>query len=381
MRRLLLIGSILGLSCVAFASSGARAADQKDRLATGAQMLAARQGYVGYCSGCHGVYGTGGAAGSDFTAPDAISRLTRAGMIEDARSKHAPDLVAAWDEELGASGLPRVIDYIREALMIPAPVADASAGRAIYARTCSVCHGERGNAASWARNSLNPPPFDFTSDKAKELSRQHMLHTVTYGKEGTAMMPFTTQFDREQIAAVVDYIRAMFMGSAPATSLSSSDHGAAATNQTVAVGGYDHGGHVMDVNAPFPIGLVGDAAPGRIFYEENCRTCHGLKGDGNGPRAYFMRRKPRNFTSPRARAELDRPRLFEGIANGVRGTEMPAWSKVLTMQEVANVAEYVFQAFIDANTPEAVEHGRDDRAKAAEAAGPAGDQHAPAKKN
>jgi mono/diheme cytochrome c family protein len=31
---------------------------------------------------------------------------------------------------------------------------------------------------------------------------------------------------------------------------------------------------------------------------------------------------------------------------GRQGSEMPAWSKVLTEQEIANVAEFVFQRFV-----------------------------------
>ena len=47
-----------------------------------------------------------------------------------------------------------------------------------------------------------------------------------------------------------------------------------------------------------------------------------------------------------ARHGLDRARLYTAIAEGTRGTEMPAWDKVLTPQEIANVAEYVYRAFI-----------------------------------
>ena len=76
-----------------------------------------------------------------------------------------------------------------------------------------------------------------------------------------------------------------------------------------------------------------------------------MKGDGNGPRAYFMTRKPEDFTSQRARSQLNRPHLFEAIAKGVKRSEMPAWSKVLDVQKIANVAEYVFVAFIQPGEP------------------------------
>lgn len=80
----------------------------------------------------------------------------------------------------------------------------------------------------------------------------------------------------------------------------------------------------------------------------NCFTCHGVQGDGNGPRAYFITPPPRNFLLDTSRQKLNRPVLFEAITNGRLGTNMPAWGKVLDNQEIANIAEFVFQNFITA---------------------------------
>jgi mono/diheme cytochrome c family protein len=101
-----------------------------------------------------------------------------------------------------------------------------------------------------------------------------------------------------------------------------------------------------DMSLPFPNGLKGDPVKGREFFMSNCFTCHGVTGQGNGPRAYFNTPRPRNFTSETSRRILNRVRLFSGISNGRVGTVMPAWGKVLTDQQIANVAEFVFQAFV-----------------------------------
>ena len=100
------------------------------------------------------------------------------------------------------------------------------------------------------------------------------------------------------------------------------------------------------MSAPMPHALKGDIAKGGAFYKDNCATCHGTTGDGRGPRAYFINPKPRNFLHPASRQMLNRKELFEMISEGKPGTEMPAWDKVLTQQEIANVAEFVFQRFI-----------------------------------
>ena len=103
------------------------------------------------------------------------------------------------------------------------------------------------------------------------------------------------------------------------------------------------------MSLPLPNSLRGNAAKGGRFYAGNCSTCHGQKGDGKGPRAYFIRPKPRNLIDAASRASFNRPALYAAISMGKLGTEMPAWSKVLNEQEIADVAEYVFQQFIQGN--------------------------------
>ena len=98
--------------------------------------------------------------------------------------------------------------------------------------------------------------------------------------------------------------------------------------------------------AGLPDGLTGDARRGAAFYLANCLACHGARGDGAGPRAYFINPRPRNFTEAASRARFNRVALFTAISDGRLGSEMPAWSTVATAQQIADVAEYVFQAFV-----------------------------------
>jgi mono/diheme cytochrome c family protein len=103
---------------------------------------------------------------------------------------------------------------------------------------------------------------------------------------------------------------------------------------------------VSDMSLPMPLGLKGDYAKGAAFFMRTCAQCHGASGDGNGPRAYFITPPPRNFLLATSRQRLNRPVLFEAVTNGRVGTNMPAWGKVLNNQEIADVAEFVFQNFI-----------------------------------
>lgn len=215
-------------------------------------------------------------------------------------------------------------------------------GQKIYIKNCSACHGDNGNTAVWARGGLNPPPRDFTSAAAKEeLSRERMLTSVTHGRPGTAMMPFASRLSPDEIEAVVDFVRTQFMTStaaSPVPKLTDAPRHSAVAKVTV------------DRSLAFPNALTGNKEKGREFFLNNCYVCHGKTGEGNGPRAHFNQPRPRNFTADDTRANFNRPRLFESIKHGKPGTVMPAWGKVLSDQQIADVAEFVFTEFIYPST-------------------------------
>jgi len=336
-----------------------------DRVADARQTPATL--YHNYCSVCHGDQGDGQsrARGSmkppprDFTTPEAMQELTRERMIAAVKGGVPGTAMVAWKTQLNDAQIAGVVDYVRDTFMRPSVAADASRGRQIYARTCSVCHGDRGAGSMWASANLRPAPRDFSSPQARvELTRERMLASVAGGRPGTAMSGYGGKFSADDIAAVVDYIRGSFMRadaapgisgthargvpsapSSPSTRSTPATPAAAAPPQTAPVA-------KADMKLPLPLGLHGDVAAGRKFYDANCATCHGVKGDGQGPRAYFINPKPRIFTSAESRALLNRPAIYAGVSAGRRGTEMPAWDKVLTPQEMANVSEYLFRSFI-----------------------------------
>lgn len=218
----------------------------------------------------------------------------------------------------------------------------------LYHNYCSVCHGDRGDGNSRAKNSLVPPPADFTK---RPLPRDYMIAVVADGKAGTAMVGWKTQLNPKEVAAVVDYVLETFMAgtataAAPQGLSGISAHGGREADAKPAAQAAPGGLATVDMNLPFPSNLRGDAAKGEKFYMENCATCHGEKGDGKGPRAYFINPKPRNFLLEGSRAVYNRPALYAAISMGTLGSEMPAWSKVLNAQQMADVGEFVFRRFI-----------------------------------
>ncbi len=302
--------------------------------------------YRKHCGTCHGDRGDGrGRVGvsfqppaTDFTQADP-DRLTLAYIEQVIREGKPGTAMVGYGRRLSDGEIRALAGFIRRQFMGLGFEAGAgqrqNPGKAIYEAHCAACHGDNGNTAVWARNGLDPPPRDFTTPQAREeLSRERMIASVKHGRPGTAMMPFGSRLSDEQIEQVVDYVRARFMGlSATRAKTPVAD---------VALRGTAR----VDMNLPFANGLQGDAKRGESFYRGNCFTCHGLRGDGQGPRAHFNHPRPRDFTSSESRSQLNRPRLFQGIAQGRRGSVMPAWRYVLTEQQIADVAEYVFQAFI-----------------------------------
>ena len=80
----------------------------------------------------------------------------------------------------------------------------------------------------------------------------------------------------------------------------------------------------------------GDAGRGRFIYARNCASCHGAKGEGDGPGAAGLHPKPSSF----AEHGYTRERLGFVLWNGVSGTAMPAW-RDLPQSDLAAVAEVV----------------------------------------
>lgn len=86
-------------------------------------------------------------------------------------------------------------------------------------------------------------------------------------------------------------------------------------------------------------------AQGKDVYQRKCAVCHGVEGKGDGPAAYLIFPKPRDFTSGRfkIRSTMTLPTdqdLFRTITNGIPGTSMPSWAS-LKEEERWSLVAYV----------------------------------------
>ena len=154
---------------------------------------------------------------------------------------------------------------------------------ALYHNYCSVCHGDAGDGNSRAKNSLIPPPANFTDAKLQgKLTREYIAAIVRHGKPKTAMVSFATQLNDREIDALADYVRATFV-----------DHA------------HDAG-----------------IKRGRGLYGQLCTGCHGVNGKDLAEGS-------------------SRERVVAAIAVGRKGTPMPGYAGQLSPDDIEAVADYV----------------------------------------
>ena len=81
------------------------------------------------------------------------------------------------------------------------------------------------------------------------------------------------------------------------------------------------------------------------MYKSLCLRCHGEKGDGHGPIAWYLDPYPRDLTKAGFVNSKTTERLTASIKEGVAGTNMPVWKNVLKDEQISGLLQYVFTTF------------------------------------
>ena len=104
-----------------------------------------------------------------------------------------------------------------------------------------------------------------------------------------------------------------------------------------------------------PAGAAAPPAPnataqqhGKTVYDAHCVECHGEAGHGDGPSAAFLTPRPRDFTTGKYKIRSTETGsvptdedLTRSTRQGLYGTAMPAWDRVLPDNDIADVVQYV----------------------------------------
>ena len=67
---------------------------------------------------------------------------------------------------------------------------------------------------------------------------------------------------------------------------------------------------------------------GRKAYAQACAACHGATGEGNGPVAFAINPKPRNFRKDPFKAGDSVEQIFATITNGLKDTKMVGYPQI-----------------------------------------------------
>src|SRR5436190_17343932 len=92
-----------------------------------------------------------------------------------------------------------------------------------------------------------------------------------------------------------------------------------------------------------------DAQPrGKSVYDAHCVECHGESGRGDGASAANLTPHPRDFTSAKYKIRSTESGsvptdedLMQSVRQGLYGTAMPAWARILSDAEIADVVTFI----------------------------------------
>lgn len=173
---------------------------------------------------------------------------------------------------------------------------DPQAGEALFAEKCAPCHGERGLGDGPQATQLSVPVAAIGLPEVSRLATPAEWFTlVTEGDLERFMPPFRSLSDRQRWDVI-------------AYTLSLSEN-------------------------------AENVALGEQLYQENCASCHGPSGLGDGAAAASLETRPASFTNQAYMAEQTTDSLYQTIVNG-KGS-MPAYGSQFSEAENRALAAYV----------------------------------------
>ena len=198
---------------------------------------------------------------------------------------------------------------ITQALANPAP---AYEGRRLFVSYCQLCHGTEGEGDGPLAKAMGISPADLNttvrvrSDTIlKKIITGEGRQTIT-GRDrhnllSEAMPEWGNVFDDSQVEALIAFLRV----------LSTSEHE-----------------------------LIGNPEIGYKLYQQYCTVCHGEYGEGDGIMTQMIDIEPADHSNPIEINRISNRALMGAIQNG-KGQYMPAWSDVLSRQEIEALVGYI----------------------------------------
>lgn len=170
-------------------------------------------------------------------------------------------------------------------------------GAKIFDQECAQCHGTKGLGDGPRAAQLSVPVATLgLTDFARQFTPAEWYTVVTQGKIERSMPPFANLTDRQR---------------------------------------WDVVAYAMSLSVPDDL-----IAQGKTLYQENCVSCHGQTGNGNGPDAATLSTPPTNFTDQSLMAQNSAASFYQAISSGI-APDMPAYTSTLDENERWALASYM----------------------------------------
>lgn len=211
--------------------------------------------------------------------------------------------------------------------------AQRNAGKVLYSKYCSQCHGDKGDGEGYATPHLFPKPRNFTTGKFKVRStpngalptHQDLVNIIRRGMPYTSM-PAWPNLSDQQVAELAYYLTTF------SAEFTSKERVPTAIELPSAPGSSDQ-----------------TIAAGKKLYEETgCVRCHGSLGRGDGQSAPTLKD---DYDHPIRAADLAQPWTFRGgstrqdifrtMSTGFNGTPMPSFSDSLSAEQRWAITDFI----------------------------------------
>ena len=204
------------------------------------------------------------------------ARLLLDSLVAGVDRRQTPEVIFALHERFtSALGAEAALD-------LPTRAPDIAVGRRVYEASCASCHGALGRGDGPAAAGMEPaPPAIGTATAMHDVSPALAYRIISVGIKGTPMAGWAERLTVEERWDVVAYL----------TALRASD------------------AHRLE---------------GEGLFLQNCASCHGALGGGDGGLAEFLTRLPPELSSFAWQAERSDAQLVAAIRSGIPGTAMPA---------------------------------------------------------
>ena len=200
-------------------------------------------------------------------------------------------------------------------LELPKGALNLAEGKAIYDRSCASCHGATGGGDGAAGQGMNPaPPAIGTLDHMRGVSPALTYRVVSVGIAGTPMAGYSGTLTPEQRWNVVAYVNSL------------------------------RSTHAQQLE-------------GEGLFAQNCASCHGVTGAGDGVLAKSLTRLPPEIGTVAWQIERSDEQLAQVMRAGIPGTAMPP-AATLTPDQVQSMVAYLRTLPMRESTAQASDSGR-----------------------